>query len=188
MTPWYVIQVATGSEETMCELIARVAPPQALKECFYPRYETLIKLRGRRVATAKPLFPGYLIAVSNDPLTLEDALTRIPEFARVLSNDGQPAALQPEEVQVIDAFTHPGQRVVPMSHAFKSGEKIVIVDGPLMGHEAMVKEVHRHKCGATVEFDFCGRKVTTRVGLAVLSEPDALNAQAARLKAKVAYA
>ena len=181
---WYVIQVERGREEAMAELIGRAVPTDVLEECFYPQYETEIKVRGSWVRCTKPLFPSYLVAVTTDPVGLQDALRKLPEFARVLSMGERPVPLAAEEVELIGGFTHPGERVVPMSRAVKQGEKVVIVDGPLVGHEGLIREVNRHKSTATLEIDLCGRTVATRVGLAVLAEPDAVSSRAARLRTK----
>lgn len=184
MRMWYVIQVTRGREDAMAELIVRAVSADVLEECFYPQYETEIKLRGAWVRCAKPLFPGYLVAVTDDPVGVQDELRKLPEFARVLTMGEKPAPLAAEEVELIGNFTHPGERVVPMSRAIKQGEKVVIVDGPLVGHEGLIREVNRHKSVATLEVDLCGRKVATRVGLAVLAEPDAISSRAARLRTK----
>lgn len=74
-----------------------------------------------------------------------------------------------EEVQLIGGFTHRGDRVVPMSEALKDGDQVVVTAGPLLGHEGLIKTINRRKCTAYLELDLCGRRVTTRVGLAVLS-------------------
>lgn len=41
--------------------------------------------------------------------------------------------------------------------------------GPLLGHECLIKTINRRKSTAFLELNLCGRCVTTRVGLAVLS-------------------
>ena len=184
MRMWYVIQVTRGREEAMAELIGRVVPREALSECFYPQYETEIKVRGTWHRVAKPLFPGYLIAISDDAEALGEQLVKLPEFARVLSMGERAVPLALEEVELIGGFTHPGERVVPMSQAVKDGEKVVVVAGPLLGHEGLIREVNRRKSTAYLEIDLCGRRVSTRVGLAVLSEPDTAASHAARLRAK----
>lgn len=77
--------------------------------------------------------------------------------------------LAKEEVQLIGGFTHRGDRVVPMSEALKDGDQVVVTAGPLLGHEGLIKTINRRKSTAYLELDLCGRRVTTRVGLAVLS-------------------
>lgn len=189
MRLWYVIQVERGREEAMAELLNRLVPNRLLCEpIFYPQYETELKMRGRWIRVNKPLFSGYLIAVSNDPVALAAQVLQVPGFARLLTVDGTPAPLAKEEVEMLGGCSTPGNRMVRMSHAQKVGEKVVIVDGPLVGHEALIKHIDRHRSTAYLELEFCGRKVGTRMGLAVLSgggEP-AAHAAAVRRKAQEA--
>ena len=166
---WYVIQVINGREDIMRERIEHVLPTGAMQELFYPQFQTEIKVHGEWVNTTKPLFPGYLICDTADPRTVQQYLLRMDDFARVLSQDGQFVPLAKEEVQLISSFTHRGDRVVPMSEALKDGDQVVVTAGPLLGHEGLIKTINRRKSTAYLELDLCGRRVTTRVGLAVLS-------------------
>ena len=43
---WYVIQVPTGAERKLCNLIEHMAPEGAVDECFSPRYATQMKRAG----------------------------------------------------------------------------------------------------------------------------------------------
>lgn len=154
---WYVIQVINGREDVMRERIERVVPASAMQELFYPQYQTEIKVHGEWVKTTKPLFPGYLICDTADPRTVQQYLLRMDDFARVLSQDGQFVPLAKEETQLIGSFTN-------------RGDQVVVTAGPLLGHEALIKTINRRKSTAFLELDLCGRRVTTRVGLAVLSK------------------
>ena len=185
---WYVIQVLKGREDAMAELIGRIAPADVLKECFSPKYATEMKIRGRWVPCERDLFPGYLVAVTDAPRELEAALMQMPEFARVLSQGGEFIPLEREEVELIGTFTDRGKRVVPMSRAVKEGERVVIVEGPLLGHEGLIREVDRRKSVAVVELDVCGRKLSTRMGLAVVSAPEDPAAKRAELYRREALA
>lgn len=94
---WYVVQVTGGTEGRMAELIQSVAAPGVLEECFLPRYQTEIKVRGEFRPVEKPLLTGYLFAVTDDPGRLARDLSRLPEFARVLKVGGAYAPLSREE-------------------------------------------------------------------------------------------
>ena len=59
--------------------------------------------------------------------------------------------------------------------------------GPLLGHEGLIKTINRRKSTAYLELDLCGRRVTTRVGLAVKSMLQASSA-CAKLSLKKAIA
>lgn len=165
---WYVIQVATGKEEALCGLIERVAPEGSCEECFSPRYETQMKVKGAWRPATKPLFPGYLIAVSNQIEKLENALKRVPEFTRVLSVGEAFVPLHEDDQAWIGAFTERGARTVPMSMGVMEGDRVVVLSGPLVGREALIKSVNRHRSLAFLEFEICGRRVTTKVGLGIV--------------------
>lgn len=166
---WYVIQVINGREDVMRKRIEHLVPASAMLELFYPQFQTEIKVHGKWVRTTKPLFPGYLICDTADPRTVQQCLLRMDDFARVLAQDGQFVPLAKEEAQLISSFTHRGDRVVPMSEALKDGDQVVVTAGPLLGHEGLIKTNNRRKSTAYLELDLCGRRVTTRVDLAVLS-------------------
>lgn len=184
-TLWYVIQVASGSEERMAHLVQSVAGPEVLEECFVPRYSTELKVRGEYRQVEKPLFSGYLFAVTDDPAQLADDLTRIPEFCRLLAMGDEYVPLSREEEAWLGAFTERGDRCVPMSYGVVAGEKIVVTDGPLKGHEAMIADVDRRRSIAYLTLDICGRSVTTRVGLGLVARlPETARTDAARVVAE----
>lgn len=178
---WYVIQVLKGREDAMANLISRVVPSSVLTECFNPKFATETKVRGRWVQVHKDLFPGYIIAITSDPQALEDQLLRMDEFARVLTQGERFVPLAKDEMQLVAAFTQRGSRVVPLSRGVKEGDRVVVTEGPLMGREYLIKSVNRHKSLAILEVNLCGRPVTTRVGLAVLSKVDSPEAKLAAL-------
>ena len=165
---WYVVQVATGKEGAMCRLVERLAPEGTLDECFVPRYATEMKVRGEWVPAQKLLFPGYLIAVTSEPERLASVLRSTPEFARVLSVGETFVPLHEEDQAWIGAFTKRGARTVPMSVGVMEGDRVAVLSGPLVGCEALIKCVNRHKSLAILEFEICGRKVTTKVGLGIV--------------------
>lgn len=156
----------------MCRLIERIAPDGVLEECFSPRYATQMKVRGEWVSVEKLLFPGYLIAVTDQVESLEAALRRIPEFSRLLSMGETFVPLHEEDQAWIGVFTEKGARTVPMSVGVIEGDRVVVTDGPLVGLEALIKKVNRHKSLAFLEFEICGRRVVTKVGLGIVRKTE----------------
>ena len=154
----------------MCRLVERVAEEGTLEECFCPRYETQRKVRGEWETARPVLFPGYLIAVTNDVDALSARLREVPEFTRLLSVGETFVPLHAEDQAWIGAFTKRGDRTVPMSTGVMEGDRVVVLDGPLVGCEAMIKSVNRHKSLAILEFEICGRRVTTKVGLGIVKK------------------
>lgn len=143
----------------------RLAP---CRSSFIPNFKPRSKYTANGSLRPSRSFPD-LICDTADPRTVQQYLLRMDDFARVLSQDGQFVPLAKEEVQLIGGFTHRGDRVVPMSEALKDGDQVVVTAGPLLGHEGLIKTINRRKSTAFLELNLCGRRVTTRVGLAVLS-------------------
>lgn len=166
---WYVIQVINGREHVMRERIERVCQWAPCKSSFIPNTKPRSRYTANGSARPSRFFPGYLICDTADPRTVQQYLLRMDDFARVLSQDGQFVPLAKEETQLLSSFTHRGDHVVPMSDALKDGDQVVVTAGPLLGHEGLIKDINRRKCTAYLEVNLCGRRVTTRVGLAVLS-------------------
>lgn len=82
---WYVVQVQTGRERAMCELIERVAPKCLVGECFTPRYQTQKKFDGEWQDVEQLLLPGYVIVDTSQPELLMQTLRKIPDFTRLLT-------------------------------------------------------------------------------------------------------
>lgn len=170
--PWYVVNVPTGKESKMCQVIERLAPEGTVRECFCPRYATQIKRAGEWLDVQKTLLPGYVVVASKQVSTVKRCLRKVPEYARVLSMGESFVPLTREERAWIDAFTHEGDRCIPMSMGVMEGDRVVVVSGPLKGREALIKSVNRHRSIAYVELQICGRIVTTKVGLGIVSPKD----------------
>lgn len=174
---WYVVQVETGRERNACQVIQRVCEsgsnggPEGeniLEECFSPTYEYRRKQHGEWVTSEMLLLPGYVIAVTRDPWKLEHALRRTPAFTRLLSMGMTFLTLSADDRSWIENWTTQGNRTIPMSVAYKEGDKIVVTDGPLVGQEAMIVRVNRRKRVAHLEIHAGQLTIHTTVGLEVL--------------------
>ena len=56
-----------------------------------------------------------------------------------------------------------------MSMGVKVGDDVVVTSGPLKGHEGLISEIKRRKSVAVLRLQLCGRIVSARVGLGVVS-------------------
>lgn len=179
---WYVVQVQTGKEHTTCGLITRVCAEwdrdqdidgyRLLDECFSPSFHTRHKFGQEWRDVEKLLLPGYVVAVTREPDQLSRRLRQIPEFTKLLTMGETFVPLRDDERAWMEDWTTRGDRTIPISIAYKKGDKLVVTEGPLKGREGMVTRVNRKKCLAFVELDVGGKKITTKVGLAVVPEPE----------------
>lgn len=168
---WYVAQVATGQEEHTLRLIRQhvgVGEGGVLEECFIPQYETKQRVRGEWVIRTRPLFPGYLIAITDQVEDLEQALRDVPAFTKILGNDDAFIPLSDSDIAWLDAFTQADHRVVDISEGIIEGDEIKITHGPLMNHAGWIKKIDRHKRLAYLEVEMFGRTIETKVGLEIV--------------------
>ena len=174
---WYVIQVETGRERAACEAILRAcdsvsehgrARGALLQECFSPRYRTQFKLHGEWHDEERLLLPGYVVAVTADPWELARILHGVSGLTKILTMGETFVPLSDDDRNWIERWTAKGDRVIPMSIAYKEGDKIVVAEGPLKGHEAMITQVKRRQNLAKLEIHVGQMTIRTTVGLAVL--------------------
>ena len=168
---WYVLQIEGGREVATASLIARMAPQGLVRECFAPSFVHDVKYKGVWYPTGKVMFPGYVVAVTDDPRELRCYLAHVPRFARLLGAGGQAVTpLSDTDRSLIERLTEPGSRTVANSTAYAVGDRVVVTAGPLMGHEGWITAFNRKKSMAflRVEGLFGRDYVTGRAGLQVL--------------------
>lgn len=80
----FAVRVRRG-EEKLVEELSRAALGEALgARFFFPCREERRLVRGRAYRTVRPLFPGYIFALTEDPERLFFALRGLPRFARLI--------------------------------------------------------------------------------------------------------
>ena len=165
---WYAVWVQTGREDRMLELCKTLFQDSDIcDEYFLPKYERAKKVRGQWTTVQALLFPGYLFLVSNQPEELQIQLKALPEFTKVLGDDDGAIPLYDEEVEFLEKCMNK-EKVVEMSTGYISGDRLVILDGPMKDYQGKVKKIDRHKRVATLEVEFFGGGTEVKVGLEVV--------------------
>lgn len=183
---WYVVQTLAGKEESarkaICQAVAAEGRSNAghksalnankplLETCFVPRYSTMKKVNSALQPVDEVLFPGYLIVATSRVEDLAACIQSHVRTARLIG--GQNEAFLPlntEEVAWIDAFTHCGTQAIGISVAQVSeGDRVEVVEGPLVGHEGWIKKVNHRKKVAYLEISAFGRTINAQVGIRVV--------------------
>lgn len=166
----YVIQVAGGKEGRVVELIDKFVSEGLVQECFIPRYEIMRRYRGEWHKRIETLVPGYLFIECKDVGRVNEELRRVPAFTRLLGNDDRFIPLTDDEVRWLNAFTDLGDRVVKMSEGVIEGDKVIVLNGPLMNHEGQISKIDRHRRIAYLDMPMMGRTKTIKVGLEIVSK------------------
>ena len=167
----YVVQVIGGRESTARSLLYKHAF-DCMDECFLPKYELMKRKEGEWHKVKKPLFPGYLFVRTNNPEQLSARMRAIPVFMRLLGSNDQFIPLAPDELLWFNTFTDMGKYLVEMSRGVIEGDRVIVTEGPLKGHEALITKINRHKRLAYVDLHMFGRDRSVSIGLEIVRKAD----------------
>ena len=59
---------------------------------------------------------------------------------------------------------------IEASTGFIEGDSVIITDGPFIGHECIIKEIHPRKQQAIIEIDFMGGGRRIAIGLEIIEK------------------
>ena len=166
----YVVQVRSGTEDRMCRLLER-ALGDAAEDVFTPSYEALRAQRGDWRTVSLRLLPGYVFVQTRCPETVLERLRAAPVFARLLGAEGEKfMPLSADEVAWLTRYADLDEHVVKMSSGVIEGDRVIVLRGPLKGHEFEIKKIDRHKRLAFLEMHMFGRTKIVKVGLEIVSK------------------
>jgi transcription antitermination factor NusG len=127
---WYAIYTRSRYEKRVREQCERRAI-----ESFLPLYETVHRWKDRRMRVQLPLFSSYVF-VRIESIHRFDVL-QIPGVVRLVGFNGQPTALNEEEIEALQKGLSGGVCTKPHPY-LTSGRRVRIKDGPLAGMEGIL--------------------------------------------------
>ena len=166
---WYVVQVRSGTEETIRMQCIRRIPEEILERCFIPYYEERKHIQGTWVTNRKILFPGYVFAVTENLEKLYESLKQIIGLTKLIGTGKEIIPLTEREQNFLLEFGGEDQ-VVEMSEGIIEHSVIKVTSGPLQGKEGYIRKIDRHKRKAWMELEMFGRKQTVQVGLEIVAK------------------
>lgn len=166
---WYAIQTTTGQENQTIAMCKALIDESLLQGVFYPKTEMMKRYEGPWHKEMKPMFPGYIFAVTDQPDELHAEFLKVPKLTKLLGTDNVPVALSQEEELLLRKVTNQ-EHVAEMSVGVIEGDRLIIKSGPLMGIEGLVKRINRHKRIAVVEVEMFSRMVEMTLGLEVVEK------------------
>ena len=142
---WYVVQVFRGQEHVFEKRLV----DNVDYFVFVPKRVVLLKRKEVLKKVLEPLFPGYLFVASNKDFVefkhfYQQSISMIEGCIKILKHKEDVEALYPQERELIERFINSDQ-VIDVSHGFIEGDKIRIIDGPLVGKESMIVKINRDR-------------------------------------------
>lgn len=175
---WYVVQVKTGTEESVRKQFMRLyeaypqeEPQRSLQseKCVIPYYEQMKRYQGAWHKERHILFPGYVFIISDDLERLKLRLRQIIGYTKLLGMEDEIIPLTEEEERFLCQIGG-DEHVVEMSKGIVENTQVIITDGPLQGLEGLIRKINRHKRKAWIEVQMFGRIQWVEVGLEILEE------------------
>jgi transcriptional antiterminator NusG len=170
---WYVFWVKTGYEEKAANDIRAAFPDEVTP--LQLMVETFFRKQGKVKKEIHLAFPGYVFVVTE--IDNGDFVQRANECAwksksiiRLLSyGNTNEAVLHEDERSAIECLW-PDNECIESSIGFIEGDRVVVTDGPFVGRESVIKEIHPRRRQAVVEIEIMGgiRKMT--IGLEIVEK------------------
>jgi transcriptional antiterminator NusG len=166
-----VIQVLAGKEEKIITSINQ----SDIVNAFIPKRTKVLRQKGQVLKIHEILFPGYVFVETdadyNDFIHhLNHHIKPILGFIRLLEHDHVGTqSLYPQERSFIESFTN-SQHIIGTSTGFIEGDKIIITEGPLVGHESQIRRIDRHKRIAELDVSMFGQIRKIKVSCEILSK------------------
>ena len=172
---YYVIQVRAGKEQKVIDDIKRYVAHNEIFDVFSPARKEMRKYKDGWREVVKKCFPGYLFVDTDDIKALFYELPKIPEWTKILGRNGLTTNFVPlneTESRLIDIlYSSENDRVTEISDIeVEEGNRIIILDGPLFGEEAIIKKVNLHKRQVLVELVLFNQSFTATVGINIINK------------------
>ena len=136
---YYVIQVATGTEDKVEEQVKTIVENGLYDFCFHPMRRVKKKYRGEWKEIHDKLLPGYVFITSNCIQELYQELRCVPAFTKILGKDvEQFIPLPKHEVEWLEQImgsSNQNMEVQLSQVSVSEDDLITILSGPLKNVE-----------------------------------------------------
>lgn len=165
---WYAIQVATGGEEKAKQMCRRLLNKEAYTDIFVIRFDKAKKYYGKWHKEKKIMFPGYMFVDTDNPGEIYEQLKKVPEFTKILGREkSEFISIEHSKEAMLKAMLNEDYEI-PMSTGIIEGDRVIVKDGPLVGMEAYIKKLDRHKRVVVLNAKMFDQEIDVKVGLEII--------------------
>jgi transcription antitermination factor NusG len=151
---WYALYTCPRHEKRVAQQIERRS-----FSCFLPLYRSVRRWKDRRKELELALFPGYVFV----RMRLENRLQvlQLPGVVRLVSFNGQPAALPAEQIEALQGRLSASVQIEPHPY-LRAGRKVRVRSGPMQGLEGIIVR-RKDRCRLIFSIDLIMRSVAVEV-------------------------
>lgn len=151
-TIWYALKCPEGRENDYTEKYQKLTFSGELQEVICFEYQRMIRYGGRWCLERRKLLPGWIFL----------SVTKVIE-----NREGKDRFfLIPYETCYLKELCQE-ENLIGMSKGVIKGGKLMVTSGPLIGREALIRRIDRHKRTAEIEIPFVDRETRVTVGLEI---------------------
>jgi transcriptional antiterminator NusG len=158
---WYIVHAYSNFEKKVADAIreraAQAGLENAFEEIVVPMEEVVEIKRGKKVASERKFFPGYVLV----KMELNDRtivlIKNTPKVTGFLGADNKPQPISEAEAQrILNQVKEGVDRPKPSIH-FEIGEQVRVADGPFASFSGLVEEVDEERARLKVAVSIFGR-------------------------------
>lgn len=158
---WYIVHAYSNFERKVAESIKERAASQGLddkfEEVLVPMEEVVEMRRGRKVASERKFFPGYVLVKMELNDETYHLIKNTPKVTGFLGTDNKPIPITEEEAGRILQQVQEGVERPKPSVTFEIGEQVRVADGPFASFNGLVEEVDEERARLKVAVSIFGR-------------------------------
>ncbi len=158
---WYIVHAYSNFEKKVAESIKERAAEENLSHLFdevlVPMEEVIEIRRGRKVATERRFFPGYVLVKMDMNNQAYHLIKNTPKVTGFLGADNKPMPISEDEAQRILHQVQEGVERPKPSISFEIGEQVRVADGPFASFSGHVEEVDDERARLKVAVSIFGR-------------------------------
>lgn len=167
---WYVLHTYAGFEgrvkASLVERANQMGLQEKLGQVLVPTEEVIEIKDGKRRASKRKFFPGYVLVELESPLTDETVqmIKETPKVTGFVGGGTRPVPLTGEEAESLLKQVDTGTSAPREQVRFIKGDNVRIIDGPFMGFNALVDEVDEVHSRVKVLVSIFGRSTPVELG------------------------
>ncbi len=158
---WYIVHAYSNFERKVAESIKERAVSAGLEDRFeevlVPMEEVVEMRRGRKVASVRKFFPGYVLVKMDLNDEAYHLIKDTPKVTGFLGTENKPIPITEEEAGRILQQVQEGVERPKPSVTFEIGEQVRVADGPFASFNGLVEEVDEERARLKVAVSIFGR-------------------------------
>jgi len=158
---WYIVHAYSNFEKKVAESIKEQAAAAELDDLFeevlVPTEEVVEMRRGRKVASERKFFPGYVLVKVNLTDEAYHLIKNTPKVTGFLGSESKPIPITDKEAERILTQVQEGIDRPKPTISFEIGEQVLVSDGPFATFNGLVEEVDEERARLKVTVSIFGR-------------------------------